>query len=101
MGGVAAGRRPRWRLQTARDRWSWRLTLHLHHAVVEHSDGRSDRIALTPDRPVADVTGDVLTALTEVAEHVEIDPKPQEVPGRLTRRLPTFITRNARTVEIG
>jgi hypothetical protein len=55
------------------------LDLHVHEAVVEHSDGRAKRIALTPDRPVADVTVDVLTALTEVAGHVEIDPRPQEV----------------------
>jgi hypothetical protein len=56
------------------------LDLHLHEAVVEHSDGRAQRIALTPDRPVAEVTRDVLTALTAIAGHVEIDPKPQEVP---------------------
>src|SRR5437588_9266209 len=28
------------------------LDLHAHEAVVEHSDGRSQRIALTPDRSV-------------------------------------------------
>jgi Family of unknown function (DUF5996) len=56
------------------------LDLHAHEAVVEHSDGRTRRIALTPDRAVADVTGDVLTALNSVAGHVEIDPAPQEVP---------------------
>src|SRR6476620_10356917 len=33
------------------------LDLHRHDAVVEHSDGRTRRIALMPDRPVADVTG--------------------------------------------
>jgi hypothetical protein len=32
------------------------LDLHVHEAVVEHSDGRAERIALTPNRPVADVT---------------------------------------------
>src|SRR5262245_65503564 len=31
------------------------LDLHAHHAVAEHSDGRSARIPLGPDRPVADV----------------------------------------------
>jgi hypothetical protein len=56
------------------------LDLHLHEAVVEHSDGRAQRIALMPDRPVADVTRDVLAALTAIAGQVEIDPKPQEVP---------------------
>ena len=32
------------------------LDLHTHHAVAEHSDGRVHRIALEPDRPVAEVT---------------------------------------------
>ena len=39
------------------------LDLHRHEAVAEHSDGRVARIALTPDRPVADVAGDLLDAL--------------------------------------
>jgi hypothetical protein len=56
------------------------LDLHVHEAVVEHSDGRAERIALTPDRPVAEVTGKVLTALTKLGGRVEIDPRPQEVP---------------------
>ena len=56
------------------------LDLHVHEAVVEHSDGRAERIALTPDRPVAEVTREVLTAINAVAGHVEIDPRPQEVP---------------------
>jgi hypothetical protein len=29
------------------------LDLHAHEAVIEHSDGRVRRFALTPDRPVA------------------------------------------------
>src|ERR1700729_369238 len=36
------------------------LDLHTHEAVVEHSDGRSRRVALAPNRPVAEVTRDVL-----------------------------------------
>src|SRR5919205_279416 len=32
------------------------LDLHTHEAVVEHSDGRARRVALTPDRPVGAVT---------------------------------------------
>src|SRR5712664_853566 len=48
------------------------LDLHAHQALVEHSDGRAERIALTPDRPVGDVTREVLTALNAVAGHVEI-----------------------------
>src|SRR4051794_20365580 len=36
------------------------LDLHAHEVVVEHADGRARRVALAPDRPVADVTRDVL-----------------------------------------
>ena len=36
------------------------LDLHSYEAVVEHSDGRIRRIALTPDRPVGAVTREVL-----------------------------------------
>src|ERR1700722_5726896 len=36
------------------------LDLHAHEALVEHSDGRVDRVALRPDRPVGDVTRGVL-----------------------------------------
>ena len=32
------------------------LDLRSHEAVVEHSDGRVERVPLTPNRPVADVT---------------------------------------------
>ena len=56
------------------------LDLHAHEAVVEHSDGRTERVALTPDRPVAEVTRGVLAAVRAVAGDVSIDPKPQEVP---------------------
>ena len=38
------------------------------------------RIALTPDRPVGEVTRDVLAAVRGLARPVEIDPTPQEVP---------------------
>jgi hypothetical protein len=56
------------------------LDLHEHAAVVEHADGRRLRVALTPDRPVADVTRDVLGAVRELAGAVEFDLTPQEVP---------------------
>ncbi len=56
------------------------LDLRVHEAVVEHSGGRVERIPLTPDRPVGDVTKEVLAAVRAVAGPVEIDPKPQEVP---------------------
>src|SRR5215213_3489019 len=56
------------------------LELHAHEALVEHSDGRVRRAALAPDRAVADVTGELLDAVRELAGPVEIDPTPQEVP---------------------
>ena len=56
------------------------LDLHTHEALVEHSDGRVRRIALTPNRPVADVTRELLEAVRDLAGAVEIDPTPQEVP---------------------
>jgi len=57
------------------------LDLHRHEAVVEHSDGRVQRIALTPHRSVGEVTRDVLAAVRLVAGgDVRIDPTPQEVP---------------------
>ncbi len=52
-----------------------RLDLHDHEAVVQHSDGRVARVPLTPDRPVADVTHEILDA---VGGGVTIDPTPQE-----------------------
>src|SRR5437667_1154207 len=54
------------------------LDLRAHEAVVEHSDVASRRVALVPDRPVADVTREVLSAVRTVAGPVEIDPTPQE-----------------------
>jgi hypothetical protein len=56
------------------------LDLHSHEALIEHTDGRAEQIPLTPDRPVADVTHDILAAVTRLAGDVEIDPTPQEVP---------------------
>jgi hypothetical protein len=56
------------------------LDLQSHHAVVEHSDGRARQVPLAPDRPVADVTRDLLSAVTELAGAVHIDPRPQETP---------------------
>jgi hypothetical protein len=56
------------------------LDLHSHEAVVEHSDGRVERVALTPNRAVGHVTREVLEAVSGLAGAVEIDPAPQEVP---------------------
>jgi hypothetical protein len=56
------------------------LDLHTHEAVAEHSDGRAQRVALAPDRPVGAVTRELLQAVDSLAGPVEIDPTPQEVP---------------------
>ena len=59
------------------------LDLRTHEAAVEHSNGREIRIALTPNRSVAEVTGEVLEAVGRLAGAVEINPTPQEVPWQL------------------
>src|SRR4051794_1918255 len=56
------------------------LDLRTHEAIVEHSDGREARIALAPDRPVAEVARELLNAVGDLAGAVEINPAPQEVP---------------------
>src|ERR1700684_3390264 len=57
------------------------LDLRTHEAVVEHSGGPAERVALTPDRPVADVTREVLDAAARLGGGpVAIAPTPQEVP---------------------
>src|SRR5712691_5387349 len=56
------------------------LDLRTHQAVAEHSDGRVVRVALTPNRPVREVTRDVLAAVRALAGPVRINPRPQEVP---------------------
>jgi hypothetical protein len=56
------------------------LDLHRHQAVVEHSAGSSGQVALTPDRPVGEVTREVLAAVGRLGGPVKIDPTPQEVP---------------------
>src|ERR1700733_210041 len=56
------------------------LDLHVHETTVEHSSGRVERVALTPNRPVGDVTREVLAAVGRLGGPVQIDPTPQEVP---------------------
>jgi len=56
------------------------LDLRTHDVVIEHSDGRTARVALTPHRSVRAVTRDVLSAVGGLCGAVEIDPTPQEVP---------------------
>jgi Family of unknown function (DUF5996) len=55
------------------------LDLHRHVARVEHTDGRSADVPLTPDRPVGEVTRAVLDAVGELAGPVEVTLVPQEV----------------------
>ncbi len=55
------------------------LDLHSHEALVEHSDGRERRVALTPDRAVGAVTRELLEAVRALAGPVEINATPQEV----------------------
>jgi hypothetical protein len=55
------------------------LDLRAHEGFVEHSDGRSRRVALTPDRPVGAVARELLGHIGELAGTVTIDPTPQEV----------------------
>jgi hypothetical protein len=55
------------------------LDLRTHEAFAEHSDGRVRRVALTPDRPVGDVTRELLEAVRGLGGQVDIDPTPQEV----------------------
>lgn len=56
------------------------LDLRVHQGIAEHSDGTVVAIALTPDRPVAEVTRELLAAVDRIGGPVRIDPTPQEVP---------------------
>ena len=56
------------------------LDLHRHRAVAEHSDGRTHHIPLAPDRPVGEVTREVLAAVSDLVGPVRFDLKPQETP---------------------
>src|SRR3954470_6345320 len=56
------------------------LDLHTHHAVAQHSDGRTSRVALGPDRPVAEVTRELLAAVGDLVGPVQINTTPQEMP---------------------
>lgn len=55
------------------------LDLRVHEALVEHSDGRTGRVPLTPDRAVGEVTGELLAKVRELGGDVELDLTPQEV----------------------
>lgn len=55
------------------------LDLQRHHTVLEHSDGRTEQVSLTPNRSVGEVSREVLTAVRRLVGPVEINPNPQEV----------------------
>jgi hypothetical protein len=55
------------------------LDLHAHEAFLEHSDGRTRRVALEPSRSVGAVTREILDAARSLGGPVTIDPTPQEV----------------------
>jgi hypothetical protein len=54
------------------------LDLHAYEAVAEHSDGRAQRVPLTPDRAVGEVTRELLAAVRRLAGPVELNFTPQE-----------------------
>jgi hypothetical protein len=56
------------------------LDLRSHEAFLEHSDGREQHVPLTPDRPVGQVTRELLEGMRTMAGPVSINPAPQEVP---------------------
>jgi hypothetical protein len=56
------------------------LDLHEHQVVLEHSDGRVQRVPLTPNRNVGEVTRDVIDAARTLAGPMELNLTPQEVP---------------------
>jgi hypothetical protein len=55
------------------------LDLHAHQAFIEHSDGRRQRVDLTPNRSVGEVTRGVLGSIRAFGGQFEIDPTPQEM----------------------
>ncbi len=55
------------------------LDLRRHEAGVEHTRTDARRVALTPNRPVGEVTRELLAEIAVVAGQVEINPTPQEV----------------------
>ena len=56
------------------------LDLRTHEGLAEHSDGRVQRVALAPDRPVGEVTREMLAAVRSLGGPAEINLTPQETP---------------------
>jgi hypothetical protein len=59
------------------------LDLRAHEAVIEHSGGQVEHVALAPNRSVGTVAREVLAAVRRLGGPVEIDPTPQEVPWKV------------------
>src|SRR5271154_5413612 len=55
------------------------LNLHTHEIVIEATNGQPRSIALMPNRPVGDVTREVLAASDQMIGAVTLDLRPQEV----------------------
>jgi Family of unknown function (DUF5996) len=55
------------------------LDLRTHEAVVEHSDGRTARILLSPGRSVGEVTRQVVQTIRGYVGEFRMDMRPQEV----------------------
>ena len=56
------------------------LDLRTHQAVVEHADGHEQRLPLVPNRPVGEVTRELIDAVQRLVGPIHITMKPQEVP---------------------
>src|SRR5580658_7753955 len=56
------------------------LDLRTHQALIEASRGGSTQVSLIPDRPVGQVTREVLAAVNTLVGPVTINVTPQEVP---------------------
>ena len=56
------------------------LDLHPHEVALEHSDGRTARVPLRPNRAAGEVFWQAMAAMRELAGPVEVDPTPQETP---------------------
>jgi Family of unknown function (DUF5996) len=55
------------------------LDLHRHEALVETTDGDRRAVPLVRNRPVGEVTRELLAAVADVAGEAKIDMEPQEV----------------------
>ena len=77
------------------------LDLRSHEATVEHSDGRVERVPLTPNRSVAQVTVGVLAAVRRLVARSRSTPRRRRRPGRRrsTRTRSTRRTTPARSLR--